>query len=141
MARGGSKQVLESLAKQPVFARCSKKELEAVSKIGTSIRVEPGYVLTREGRRGYEFFVILDGTATCTIEGEAVGTMTTGDFFGEVALLDGGTRSATVVADTPMTVIVIDSREFSGMLGDAPSAAREIMTALAHRLRASSTGS
>ena len=68
MSRGSSaKQVLESLAQQPVFARCTKKELEAVSRLGTSILIEPGYVLTREGRRGYEFFVILEGEASCTI--------------------------------------------------------------------------
>lgn len=130
-----SKKVVESLAKQPVFARCSTKELEAVSRLGTSIIIEPGYVLTREGRRGYEFFVITEGTAGCTIDGERVATLEAGDFFGEVALLDGGTRSATVVAETAMTVIVIDSREFTGMLGDAPTAARQIMSKLASRLR------
>jgi CRP-like cAMP-binding protein len=123
-----------------VFARCSKKELEAVAKLGTSIKVDPGYVLTREGRRGYEFFVILEGEATCSIDGQPVGTMSAGDFFGEVALLDAQrTRSATVVADTAMEVIVIDSREFSGMLGDAPSAARQIMGKLAERLRNAQT--
>ena len=135
MTRGSAKETMSALAQQPVFARCNKKELEAVAKIGTPIVIEPGYVLTREGRRGYEFFVILEGSASCTIEGERVGTMSEGDFFGEVALLDGGTRSATVVAETGMKVIVIDSREFSGMLGDAPSAARQIMTTLASRLR------
>jgi CRP/FNR family transcriptional regulator, cyclic AMP receptor protein len=140
MAKGSSKQVLDSLAKQPVFARCSKKELEAVARIGTSILIEPGYVLTREGRRGYEFFVILEGEATCTIDGEQVNTLGAGDFFGEVALLDSqGTRSATIVATTAMKVIVIDSREFSGMIGDAPSAARQIMGKLAERLRNSQT--
>ena len=139
MSRGSANKILESLAQQPVFARCSKKELEAVSKLGASIVVEPGYVLTREGRRGYEFFVIIDGTASCTIDGERVGTMEAGDFFGEVALLDGGTRSATVVAETRMEVIVIDSREFSGMIGDAPSAARQIMGKLAERLRNAQT--
>jgi CRP-like cAMP-binding protein len=106
-------------------------------RVGTAIDIDPGYVLTREGRRGYEFFVIISGTASCTIAGEHVGTMTDGDFFGEVALLDGGTRSATVVAESAMKVIVIDSREFSGMIGDAPSAARQIMATLAHRLRES----
>lgn len=135
MPRGSSKQVLASLAEQPVFARCNKKELEAVARIGTEIIVEPGYVLTREGRRGYEFFVISEGSASCTIAGERVATMERGDFFGEVALLDGGYRSATVVAETPMKVIVIDSREFTGLLGDAPSAARQIMSKLAARLR------
>lgn len=136
MARGVSKQVLESLAEQPVFARCSSKELEAVARIGTAIVIEPGYVLTREGRRGYEFFVIVEGEASCTIDGAEVATLEQGDFFGEMALLDGGTRSATVTAVTPMKVIVIDSREFSGMIGDAPAAARQIMTKLAERLRA-----
>lgn len=137
MAR--TNKVMETLSQQPVFARCTKKELEAVSRLGTSILIEPGYVLTREGRRGYEFFVILSGTATCTIEREQVATMTSGDFFGEVALLDGGIRSATVVAETAMEVIVIDSREFTGMLGDAPSAARKIMSQLAARLRSAQT--
>lgn len=136
MARGVSKQVLESLAAQPVFARCSTKELEAVARIGTEILVEPGYLLTREGRRGYEFFVIVEGEATCTIDGTEVATLEQGDFFGEMALLDGGARSATVTALTSMKVIVIDSREFSGMIGDAPAAARRIMSKLAERLRA-----
>lgn len=136
MSRGVSKQVLEAIAEQPVFARCTKKELEAIARIGTSIKIDPGYVLTREGRRGYEFFVITDGTAACSIDGTEVATLEAGDFFGEMALLDGGTRSATVVARTGMEVIVIDSREFSGMIGDAPAAAREIMKALAERLRA-----
>jgi CRP/FNR family cyclic AMP-dependent transcriptional regulator len=135
MARGSAKEMMSSLAQQPVFAKCTKKELEAIMRLGTAIDIEAGYVLTREGRRGYEFFVIISGTASCTIGDELVGTMTDGDFFGEVALLDGGTRSATVVAETPMKVIVIDSREFSGMIGEAPSAAREIMSTLAHRLR------
>jgi CRP-like cAMP-binding protein len=140
MSRGsGAKQVMESLSQQPVFARCSKKELEAVAKLGTSILIEPGYTLTREGRRGYEFFVILEGEASCTIAGERVNTLSAGDFFGEVALLHDGTRSATIVADTAMKVIVIDSREFSGMIGDAPSAARQIMGKLAERLRNAQT--
>jgi CRP-like cAMP-binding protein len=134
-----NKQILDTLAQQPVFARCDKKELEAVSRLGSELSVESGYVLTREGRRGYEFFVITEGTASCTIEGTEVGTLTTGDFFGEIALLDGGTRSATVVATTPMKVIVIDSREFGGMLNDAPSTGRQIMGKLAARLRNAQT--
>ena len=137
MARGVSKQVLESLAAQPVFAKCSKKELEAVARIGTEIAIDPGYVLTREGRRGYEFFVIVEGEASCSIDGREVATLEPGDFFGEMALLEqAGTRSATVVATTPMKVIVIDSREFSGMLGQAPHTAVQIMTKLSERLRA-----
>jgi len=134
MARGSDK-VTEKLAQQPLFAKCSKKELEAAARVGTAIKVDAGYVLTREGRRGYEFFVIVSGTASCTIGDERVNTLGAGDFFGEVALLDGGNRSATIVAETEMEVIVIDSREFSGLLGDAPSASRQIMRTLSERLR------
>ncbi|MEX2446348.1 MAG: cyclic nucleotide-binding domain-containing protein [Dehalococcoidia bacterium] len=136
MAPGRPEQHDGSLARQPVFARCSDKELETVAGMGTPIAVEPGYVLTREGRHGHEFFVITDGRAACSIGGEQVSTLEAGDFFGEVALLDGGTRSATVVAETAMKVIVIDSREFSVMIRDVPSAARQIMVTLAQRLRA-----
>lgn len=139
MAQGRPEQHDGSLARQPVFARCSEKELEAVAGMGTPIAVEPGYVLTREGRRGHEFFVITEGRAACSIGGQQVSTLEAGDFFGEVALLDGGRRSATVVAETAMKVIVLDSREFSEMIRDVPSAARQIMVTLAQRLRAAET--
>ena len=137
MSRHASnKATLDHLAEQPVFARCTRKELEAVARLGTTINVDEGYVLTREGRRGYEFFVVVDGEAACTIADERVGTITAGDFFGEMALLDGGTRSATVVAETPMEVLVIDSREFGGMVDQVPATSRAIMQKLAERLRA-----
>jgi len=137
MSRHASKvSTLSHLAEQPVFARCSKKELEAVSRLGTTIKVDEGYVLTREGRRGYEFFVVIEGTAGCSIGGERVSKIGPGDFFGEMALLDGGTRSATVVAETAMEVLVIDSREFGGMVDQVPATSRAIMQKLAERLRA-----
>lgn len=129
------KTVLEALAQQPVFSSCSQRELESIARIGTKIKIEPGYVLTREGRRGYEFFVVEDGTATCTIDGREVATYGSGDFFGEMSLLEQQPRSATIVADTPMSVIAIDSREFASMLALAPSTSKKIMAALSSRLR------
>jgi CRP/FNR family transcriptional regulator, cyclic AMP receptor protein len=135
MARGVSKQMLESLAAQPVFAQCTKKELEAISRITTEIVVDPGYVLTREGRRGYEFFVIVEGEAACRVDEREVATLGPGDFFGEMALLEQGARSATVVATTAMKVLIIDSREFIGMLDEAPPTAVQIMRKLSERLR------
>jgi len=135
MSRSADKTMLQDLASQPVFAKCSRKELQAVARLGTKIVIDAGYVLTREGRRGYEFFVIVEGTATCSIDGQEVARLGPGDFFGEMALLDGGTRSATVVADSPMQVLVIDSREFGGMIDEAPATSRVIMQSLASRLR------
>ncbi len=129
------KSVLESLAAQPVFSSCGPRELEAIARIGTKIEIESGYVLTREGRRGYEFFVVENGTATCTIDGREIATYGPGDFFGEMSLLEQQPRTATIVADTPMTVIAIDSREFASMLAMAPSTSKKIMAALSARLR------
>jgi len=135
MARGIPKEVLERLAELPVFRTCSKRELEIVSRIGTPIPIEPGYVLTRQGRRGYEFFVILTGEASCTIDDKHVARLGPGNFFGEMSLVEHDVQSATVVAETAMEVIAFDAREFSSMLDQAPSTARTLLATVAHRLR------
>ena len=135
MARGIPKQVLDRLAELPVFRSCSQRELEAVAKIGTPIPIEPGYVLTRQGRRGHEFFVIVQGEATCTIDDRQVARLGPGEFFGEMSLVEHDVQSATVVADTTMEVIAFDAREFGAMLEQAPSTARTLLGTVAHRLR------
>lgn len=124
---------LQSLA---VFSRCSQKELEALTRIGTVIRVDPGYTFMRQGRRGWEFFIVMDGEAACTVNDHQVASYHPGEFFGEMALIDHQPRSATVAASTPMTVLVVDSREFSSMLERAPSTVQPILNAMSQRLRA-----
>src|SRR5688572_30072143 len=76
--------VLEALAAIPVFSGCSRKELQTVAHLGTPITVEPGYVFTRQGVRGFEFFINLDGTASCTIDGKRVADLDAGEVFGEM---------------------------------------------------------
>lgn len=137
MSRGVPRKVLEALASQPLFSTCTDDELRRVATLGTAVDVDAGHVLTREGRRGWEFFVVVSGSASCTIEGKEVATYGPGDFFGEMSLLDGGNRSATVVATTPMSVIVIDSREFSSMLATAPATSKRILKVMTARLRES----
>lgn len=136
MFRSVPTHVLDQLAAMPVFEKCSSKELRAMASIGTVVSVEPDYVFTRQGRRGFEFFVVLDGEAVCSIDEREVARFRSGEFFGEMGLIDHMVRSATVVATTAMNVLVIDSREFGGMVELAPSTARQLLKTMSQRLRA-----
>jgi CRP-like cAMP-binding protein len=92
-------------------------------------------VLAHQGSPGREFYVILDGKASVSIDGSEVATLGPGDFFGEMALLDQGPRVATVMASTPMEVAVLDPREFSTLIEEHPGVARKVLKVMAHRLR------
>ena len=131
--------VLARLAAIPVFSTCTKKELQTIASLGAPITVDPGYTFTRQGRRGFEFFIVLDGTATCSIDGRQIAELTEGDVFGEMGLIDHEPASATVVAETPMAVLVLDAREFGGMLAEAPSTMQKLLAVLTKRLRTAQT--
>jgi len=135
MSKKSSQGLVDELQGLAVFARCSTRELEALTRIGTVISVEAGYTFMRQGRRGLEFFVVMDGSARCLVDDRVVATYETGEFFGEMALIDNAPRSATVEAETAMTVLVVDSREFAGMLEWAPSSVQPLLAAMAQRLR------
>jgi CRP/FNR family transcriptional regulator, cyclic AMP receptor protein len=79
--------------------------------------------------------VIIEGTATVRRNGRKVATFGPGDHFGELALLDGGPRTATVTADTPLKLLVIGQREFSGVLDEVPGLAQKVMLSLAQTIR------
>jgi CRP-like cAMP-binding protein len=123
------------LAEIPLFSACSKRELQTVSGLTTALTIPAGKVVTSEGQPGREFVVILDGKATVSIHGTEIATLGRGDFFGEIALLDGGPRTATVVAETDLVARVISHAEFSQMLEDVPAMARKLLVGVAARLR------
>jgi CRP/FNR family transcriptional regulator, cyclic AMP receptor protein len=125
----------DALATVALFERCTKKELDAVAELTTEISLEPGRVLCREGEIGGEFFVIVDGTATLVQRGRDIRRVGAGSAIGEMALLDSGPRTATVRAATPMTVLVLNRREFDALLLRAPSVARKLLVVLGGRLR------
>ena len=119
-----------------LFERCTKKELAALARMATPVTVEPGRVLATEGTPGQEFVVVVEGTASATSRGQEVGQISPGSFFGELALLDGGPRTATVRALTPMLVLVLDRSEFNELLDRAiPSVGRRMLVTIAERLR------
>ena len=129
----------EVLSTVPLFARCTKKELAALSRLTTRMTLPAGDVVTRQGRVGREFVVIVDGTATVAIDGQTVATLGAGDFLGEIALLDGGPRTATVTADTDLVAEVMSHQEFASLLVEVPYVTRSILKGVAARLRAADT--
>jgi CRP/FNR family cyclic AMP-dependent transcriptional regulator len=126
---------VEMLRSVPMFAGCSRGELRQIASLGTPVPVAAGRRLTVEGQPGREFFLVLEGWARCEVGGRHAATFGPGDFFGELSLLDGGPRSATVVADTDMEVLVLDAREFASLLQASPSILRKVLATLAERLR------
>lgn len=127
---------LNHLAEVPVFSALPKKDLRLVAKRGEDLEVPAGKVLVEEGAAGSEFFVVVKGRAKVTRHGRKVATLGPGSFFGDLALLDKAPRNATVVAETPLEVVVLGQREFAGLIDDVPGFARKLLAGLARRLRA-----
>jgi CRP-like cAMP-binding protein len=120
----------------PLFSACSEQELRQISRLTTPVNAPAGKVLAHQGARRHEFIVIVEGTATVSIDGLDVATLGPGDFIGEISLLDGGSQSATVVAETDVVAEVAGHREFVTLLNDVPDLTRSILRGVAARLRA-----
>ncbi len=118
-----------------LFSGCSNAELSQVASLVTPIEAAPGSVLAEQGTAGLEFFIIVDGSATATRNGIRLAHLGPGSFFGELALLDGGIRTATVVADSDMQLLVFSRGEFRGLLASAPTVAQKMLAELGARLR------
>jgi CRP/FNR family transcriptional regulator, cyclic AMP receptor protein len=127
---------IDRLRRTAPFTACTQRQLEFISRRTTEYRGSAGEQLAGEGTAGREFFVIIEGSATVFVAGRAVATLRAGDCFGEVALLDWGTRTATVVAHTDMVLAVCGAQEFSEILHEVPSVARKMLIGLSARLRA-----
>lgn len=125
----------ELLASMPLFSSCSNKELSRIRKVTDEITVPDGKVLVDQGDIGREAFIIVDGTAVVRRNGRKVATLGPGDYFGEMALLDKGPRTASVTAEGELRLLVIGSREFSGVLDDVPPMARKLLRSLSQRVR------
>lgn len=117
------------------FRACSRQELERIASVTDVVDVEPGYVLTREGRTGSECFVISEGDAAVFVHGKQVARLGRGALVGEMSLIDGGPRSATVVAMTPMRVVLFSRPAFSGTLASLPAVSSAVLSTLSGRLR------
>jgi CRP-like cAMP-binding protein len=126
---------LDRLASVHLFSACSKKELRAVAKASDEITLPAGKTLCEQGAIGREAFVIVSGTAEVRRNKRKVATLGPGACVGELALLDHKPRTASVVAATDLTVLVIGTREFSGIVDEIPSIAHKLMRSLAGKVR------
>ena len=127
-------EYLKQLAKVPMFRALSKRDLALVKRNAEDHKIRAGESLVKEGSRGHEFFIIIGGRASVRRKNKKIGTLGPGDYFGELALLDPAPRNASVVADDDMEVLILNEREFSGLLAEVPSLARKVLTGMARRL-------
>ena len=125
---------LELLKRVPLFADCSKRELETVAAIADELTMPAGRELTKEGARGAEFVVLAEGAADVRRRGRRVNTLGSGDFLGEIALITGTPRTATVTTTAPSRVLVMTAPAFRRLLRDNPSLQLKVLDALARRL-------
>jgi CRP/FNR family transcriptional regulator, cyclic AMP receptor protein len=126
---------IDHLAEVPLFSACSRKELGLVARRAEDVKVEAGKILVSEGATGTEFFVILDGKARVERRGRKVASVGPGGFFGDLALLDRAPRNASVIAETPMELLVLGQREFAALIDEVPGFAHKLLAGLARRLR------
>jgi CRP-like cAMP-binding protein len=130
--RTGTKADL--IARVPLFADLSKSELAQVVSLADEIDLPADKVLIREGERGREFFVLLEGEAEVTRKGKKLATRGSGEFFGEIALVSSLPRVATVTTKKPSRALVIRDVEFRALLRKAPAIAVKVLQAVADRL-------
>ena len=128
-------QYLDHLAKVPLFSACSKKELQTIARASDDVGVPAGKVLVEEGKPGHEFFLIINGNASVKRGKREIAKLGPGQYFGELALLDRGPRSASVIAKDDMEVLVLGQREFAGVIDEVPTMAHKLLTSMAQRLR------
>jgi len=123
------------LRTSPLFANASEIEMSRVASLADELHVEEGEQLTVEGQPGNTFFVIAKGTATVTRSGKRLVGLGPGSYFGEIALIEQGPRTATVTAESRMWLFVFDAKGFASLMNGIPSVANEIFRALAERKR------
>jgi CRP/FNR family transcriptional regulator, cyclic AMP receptor protein len=127
---------VDALRQAPLFEGLSRKQLAQIARLSDDLDVPAGTVLCREGSRGEEFFVIVDGSAEVSRDGKRIATVGAGEFFGEIALIERVTRTATVTAVTPLRFFVISDRAFASVLDTDPTIERTVLRGMARRLLA-----
>ncbi len=125
---------IELLKRVPLFERCSKSELQRIAALADEVNLPAGRALMREGERGQEFVVLVEGRAEVKRKGQRLRELSDGDFLGEIALVADVPRTATVTTLTPVDILLMTARDFRTLMRDVPSLQPKVMYALAMRL-------
>jgi CRP/FNR family cyclic AMP-dependent transcriptional regulator len=131
----------ELLRRVPLFAELSDRDLKNIAKSFKESRFSAGDVIAAQGKGGVGFFVIDEGEVAYSVDGQETGRGGSGGYFGEIALIDDGPRSATVTAATDVTAYGLTSWEFRPLVEENASIAWQLLQALAKRLRAAQRAS
>lgn len=134
-------QKVDLLKKVPMFSNLSNRHLNEVAKYADQLPVKAGRVLAEEGNLGWEFVFILEGKARVKKGGKVINRLASGDFFGEVSLIDRGPRTATVITETDMTLLIVNSKSFDHLLDTVPGLQKKILISLCQYFRRAETGS
>ncbi|MGZ6545928.1 MAG: cyclic nucleotide-binding domain-containing protein [Actinomycetota bacterium] len=126
---------IEALGRVPLLSGLSKRDLGRILSIGTERQFEQGDVIVKAGDLGRDFYLLLDGTAELLVPGHRPESLGPGDYFGEIAVLDGGPRSATITAVSSVTALRIERSAFIPLLDEYGSIARKILVVTVQRLR------
>ena len=126
---------LDLLAGVDLFQGLSKKELRAIADMAKEMHFSPGQRVVTEGEEGGRFHLILDGKAKVTLGGRTRNVLGPGDYFGEISLIDGGPRSATVTAETPLRTMALAEWNFRPLLKEVPTIAPKVLVEMCRRLR------
>lgn len=127
---------VELLKAVPLFANCSKAELQRIASLADELDLAEGATLIREGERGREFLVVVGGNVRVTRRGRKLADLGAGDFIGEIALVSDVPRTATVTATSPVRLLVVTDREFRHLIEQVPSIATKVLQSLGERLHA-----
>ena len=130
-----SSQKMELLKKVPMFSNLSQRHLREISKHADQSSAKAGNILAEQGKIGWEFIFIVEGKARVEKNGKVIRQLSGGDFLGEISLIDGEPRTATVIAETDMILLVVNKTSFDHLLDKVPGLQRKILISLCSYVR------
>jgi CRP/FNR family transcriptional regulator, cyclic AMP receptor protein len=129
-------QTIERIRSVPLFSEFGDKDLQRVAAIAKEVEFPAGKVIAKQGESGVGFHMIAEGETSITVDGVEHATLGPGSYFGEISLVDGGQRSATVTAKTDLKTVSLTSWDFSALLDEYPGLSRGLLIEVCRRLRA-----
>jgi CRP-like cAMP-binding protein len=127
--------ILDAFAATDLFGSLNKRTIKRIAASATPVQHAAGKAITTQGEGGIGLHLILEGTATVSVNGEVVDHLGPGNYFGEISLIDGSPRSATVVADTDMQAAALSAWQFKPLLDEVPGLAKNLLLVMCERLR------
>jgi CRP-like cAMP-binding protein len=135
MFRCGCSDKVDILRGIPLFSRLSQRQLSAIATYADLAARREGAVLAKQGAQGLEAIIIVDGRARVDADGKAIAELGPGDIVGEMSVIDGKPRSATVIAETPVTLLILHRRDFVSLLETVPGLQQKLLVTLCERVR------